>query len=72
MADATPSPDVPYANKQIGTPMLPVFGRNIGGSSVIGSFFKNSKKKKPNRAKAPKIITAYRKYSIKILLLLEF
>ena len=30
--------------------MLPVFGKNIGGSSVIGSFFKNIKKKKPINA----------------------
>ena len=58
MADATPKPAVPYANKQIGTPMLPVFGKNKGGSSVIGSFFKNIKKKNPTTANAPKITTA--------------
>ena len=33
IAAATPIPKVPYANKQIGMPMLPVFGKkNVGNS----------------------------------------
>ena len=41
--------------------MLPVLGKNIGGSSVIGSFFKNNKKKNPINANADNNIKAYRK-----------
>ena len=41
IAEATPKPAVPYANKHIGTPILPVFGNINGGNSLITSFFKN-------------------------------
>ena len=58
MAEATPSPEDPYANKQIGTPILPVFGKISGGSSVIGSFFKINKKITPTIANAKMIIAA--------------
>ena len=58
IAEATPSPAVPYANKQIGTPIFPVFGKNMGGNSAIGSFLRSIKKIKSINAKADKIITA--------------
>ena len=35
IAEATPKPSWPYANKQIGKPMFPQFGRINGGNSVI-------------------------------------
>ena len=47
IADATPNPAVPYANKQIGIPMFPVLGKINGGSSLIKSFFNNNKNKTP-------------------------
>ena len=53
MAEATPRPAVPYANKQIGTPIFPVLGKIKGGSSVIGSFFNTNKKITPTIEKAP-------------------
>ena len=65
IADATPSPAVPYANKQIGIPMLPVLGKISGGSSLIKSFFNNNKNKIPIIEKPLIIISAYIKYWIK-------
>ena len=58
MADATPKPAVPYANKQIGIPILPVFGKKYGGNSLEISFFKKNKKITPIKAKLVKAITA--------------
>ena len=47
IAAATPNPKSPYANKQIGNPIFPVFGRIKGGNSLIISFtFKKYKTKK--------------------------
>ena len=40
---------------------MPVLGKNIGGSSVIGSFFKSIKKKNPTNANADNNIKAYTK-----------
>ena len=40
IAPAIPNPCVPYANKQIGKPILPVLGIINGGSSIIISFLK--------------------------------
>ena len=56
IAPAIPNPCVPYANKQIGKPMLPVLGIINGGSSIIISFFKNFKKITPIKEK-PRIAT---------------
>ena len=50
MADATPIPKVPYANKQIGIPILPVFGKKKGGSSLDISYFIKNKKMTPVKA----------------------
>src|SRR6056300_641347 len=36
-ADATPNPFAPYANRQIGSPIFPVFGKINGGNSVTKS-----------------------------------
>ena len=38
IAEATPKPCVPYAKRQIGTPIFPVFGSINGGSSILRSF----------------------------------
>ena len=35
IADATPKPSLPYANKQIGKPIFPQFGKIKGGSSLM-------------------------------------
>ena len=44
IAAATPKPWLPYANKQIGKPILPVLGNIKGGNSLIISFFHTNKK----------------------------
>ena len=51
IAAATPIPKDPYANKQIGMPMLPVLGRKKGGNSLEISFFIKNKKIIPVKAK---------------------
>ena len=35
IADATPRPSLPYANKQIGKPIFPQLGKINGGNSLI-------------------------------------
>ena len=51
IAAATPIPKDPYANKQIGIPIFPVFGRKKGGNSLEISFFIKNKKITPVMAK---------------------
>jgi hypothetical protein len=51
---AIPRPWLPYAKRQIGKPMFPVFGKINGGSSVIISLFRNLRNIIPVIAK-PKI-----------------
>jgi len=64
---AIPRPWLPYAKRQIGKPMFPVFGKINGGSSVIISLFRNLRNIIPVIAK-PKIANKeYQKYSTKIL-----
>ena len=58
MAAATPIPKDPYANKQMGIPILPVFGKKYGGNSLEISFFKKNKKITPIKAKLIKAIAA--------------
>jgi hypothetical protein len=58
IAEATPSPAVPYANKQIGIPMFPVLGKINGGSSLMKSFFNNNKNRIPTRENPPIITNA--------------
>ena len=58
IAAATPKPWLPYANKQIGIPILPVFGKIIGGSSILRSLFKIKSSIKPTIEKPPIIIKA--------------
>ena len=53
IAAATPNPWDPYANKHIGSPILPVFGIIKGGSSrIISLVLKKNKKITPIKAKA--------------------
>ena len=47
IAEATPRPWLPYAKRQIGTPILPVFGRINGGSSILKSFLRKKRSKSP-------------------------
>tara|TARA_B100001250_G_C19447160_1_gene634359 strand:+ start:257 stop:505 length:249 start_codon:yes stop_codon:yes gene_type:complete len=56
----------PYANKQIGIPIFPVFGKKKGGNSLEISFFIKNKKITPVIAKHIIAITEYIKYSEKI------
>ena len=58
MAEATPSPAVPYANKQIGMPIFPVFGKINGGNSLIKSFFNINRNKIPTNEKPVIMINA--------------
>ena len=51
MAAAIPIPKDPYANKQIGIPILPVLGKKKGGNSLEISFFIKNKKITPVIAK---------------------
>ena len=44
IAAAIPIPNFPYANKHIGIPIFPVFGKINVGNSLIKSFFKFSLK----------------------------
>ena len=41
IAEATPRPAVPYANKQIGTPILPVLGKTSVEVLLSDLFKKN-------------------------------
>ena len=66
IAADTPRPCEPYANKQIGKPILPVFGKINGGSSVITSLFKNFRKIIPITLNPVMAIKEYQKYSINI------
>ena len=52
--------------RQIGTPILPVFGNINGGSSLTKSFFIKARTIKPTTANPPIIIKAYVKYSINV------
>ena len=61
IAAATPNPWLPYANKQIGKPILPVLGNIKGGNSLIISFFKTNKKTIPVKAKPLIASKAYQK-----------
>ncbi len=58
IAAATPIPNDPYANKQIGIPMLPVLGRKYGGNSLDISFFIKNKNITPVKAKLVRAIIA--------------
>jgi hypothetical protein len=58
IAEATPRPWVPYAKRQIGIPIFPVFGRINGGSSILKSFLRKNRSKRPTIAKPAIIITA--------------
>ena len=57
IAAATPIPKDPYANKQIGIPILPVLGRKKGGNSLAISFFIKNKNMTPVIAKQVRAIT---------------
>ena len=63
IAAATPIPKDPYANRQIGIPILPVLGRKKGGNSIEISFFMKNKNITPVIAKQDNAITEYIKYS---------
>ncbi len=63
IAAATPIPKDPYANRQIGIPILPVLGRKKGGNSIEISFFMKNKNMTPVIAKQDNAITEYIKYS---------
>ena len=58
MAEATPNPWIPYANRQIGMPILPVFGKIKGGNSMLRSFLSRKSAVSPITAKPPIIIKA--------------
>ena len=47
----------PYANKQMGIPIFPVFGKKKGGNSLEMSFFMKNKKTTPVIAKQIRAIT---------------
>ena len=58
IAEATPNPWVPYAKRQIGMPILPVFGKIKDGNSMLKSFFSRESTISPKTAKPPIIIKA--------------
>tara|TARA_B100001175_G_scaffold247126_1_gene213870 strand:- start:24 stop:272 length:249 start_codon:yes stop_codon:yes gene_type:complete len=56
-------PNLPYANKHIGIPILPVLGRKNVGNSLKKSFFIKIKKINPTIKNEDNRINAYKKYS---------
>ena len=52
-AAAIAKPIFPYAKRQIGIPILPVFGSINGGSSLLISFFRILSTKIPNTENIP-------------------